>query len=164
MAIRGVIISRLTGPKIMIFNKCLVIGEVYIIANFLFIFRKFEEKLLVDPKHTVHLVSIEGVCFGRRLFEANFLSLEVKFLLTYSSWIPLWGSIFFSSKLQNFDSNEFIESVTSFIIIKINIEYRINIFNYSKFQNISLQDIFGANFARNKSLSIISFPHHLAYQ
>ena len=29
----------------MIFNKCLVIGEVYIIANFFIFFQKFEEKI-----------------------------------------------------------------------------------------------------------------------
>ena len=44
MAIWGVIISRLTGPKMMIFNKCLVIGEVYIIANFFNLFSKIWRK------------------------------------------------------------------------------------------------------------------------
>ena len=37
----------------MIFYKCLVIGEVYIIANFLFFFKNLKKKILVDPKHTV---------------------------------------------------------------------------------------------------------------
>ena len=53
MAMRGVIISRLTGPKIMIFNKCLVIGEVYIIANFVFIFKILKKKYFVEVNKVV---------------------------------------------------------------------------------------------------------------
>ena len=50
MAIWDVIISRLTIPKIMIFNKCLVIGEVYVVANFLFFVSKiWRNNILRNP-------------------------------------------------------------------------------------------------------------------
>ena len=53
MAIWGVIISRLTGPKIMIFNQCLVIGEVYIIANFSIFSKILKKKYFVEVNKTV---------------------------------------------------------------------------------------------------------------
>ena len=69
MAIWGVIISRLTGPKIMIFNKCLVIGEVSTIAIFLKNFRNLKKKYFVEVNKTVQILDNETITEYKRVIK-----------------------------------------------------------------------------------------------
>ena len=75
----------------MIFNKCLVIDKVYIIANFFNCFQKFEEKYFVEVNKTVPLGHR-----GQRVLDEGFhylrLSTNLNAMGVCSGWF-IYGGI-----------------------------------------------------------------------
>ena len=128
MAIWGVIISRLTGPKIMIFNKCLVIGEVYIIANFYLFSKIWRKNILLRAIRqyiSFHFDFQPHINFRIQAYAnvSNFFSL-VSSRLIFSTWYMSFSSQPFSKNsgaswftaLNVFGSFNRISSTTFLII------------------------------------------------